>query len=299
MEEGPARRLQGRGRDGRLRLPHHRHRPRTGPPVRRRVLLRRRGPVGLADYLRAMEVQSIAGQQATEEDVRKAFHDLLVADEMLEKLGPAINSGRGMFLSARRGTARPALPSGSRGASAITSGSRGRWGSTARSSASSTPAFHEERRRSRRRTACSTSPASISGGPHHPPDGRGGGELTMAELEVTQNPQTHILRSPAAAQEQLRGRSSSTTSAARTMPVDVLLNRWIVPLEKRYDYLNLPSGKKIQVPSISSSSSRRTSSPRTSSTGVPAPDPVQDPGPRSLPRALHEAASTSWPPSSA
>ena len=32
------------------------------------------------------------------------------------------------------------------------------------------------------------------------------------------------------------------------MPVTVLLNRWIVPLEKRYDFLNLPSGKKIQVP---------------------------------------------------
>jgi predicted ATPase with chaperone activity len=34
----------------------------------------------------------------------------------------------------------------------------------------------------------------------------------------------------------------------QTMPVDELLNRWIVPLEKRYDFLNLPSGKKIQVP---------------------------------------------------
>ncbi len=27
-----------------------------------------------------------------------------------------------------------------------------------------------------------------------------------------------------------------------------LLNRWIVPLEKRYDFLTLSSGKKIQVP---------------------------------------------------
>jgi hypothetical protein len=27
-----------------------------------------------------------------------------------------------------------------------------------------------------------------------------------------------------------------------------LLNRWIVPLEKRYDFLNMASGKKIQVP---------------------------------------------------
>ncbi len=32
------------------------------------------------------------------------------------------------------------------------------------------------------------------------------------------------------------------------MSVDQLLNRWIVPLEKRYDFLNMASGKKIQVP---------------------------------------------------
>ncbi len=32
------------------------------------------------------------------------------------------------------------------------------------------------------------------------------------------------------------------------MSTDELLNRWIVPLEKRYDFLNLPNGKKIQVP---------------------------------------------------
>lgn len=32
------------------------------------------------------------------------------------------------------------------------------------------------------------------------------------------------------------------------MTVDELLNRWIVPLEKRYDYLAMTSGKKVQVP---------------------------------------------------
>jgi hypothetical protein len=34
----------------------------------------------------------------------------------------------------------------------------------------------------------------------------------------------------------------------QAMKPQVLLNRWIVPLEKRYDFLNLASGKKIQVP---------------------------------------------------
>jgi hypothetical protein len=32
------------------------------------------------------------------------------------------------------------------------------------------------------------------------------------------------------------------------MQIDELLNRWILPLEKRYDFLNLPNGKKIEVP---------------------------------------------------
>jgi len=32
------------------------------------------------------------------------------------------------------------------------------------------------------------------------------------------------------------------------MRTEELLNRWIIPLERRYDFLNLPNGKKIQVP---------------------------------------------------
>jgi hypothetical protein len=74
-----------------------------------------------------------------------------------------------------------------------------------------------------------------------------GGELTMAELEVTQNAQTKICEAPL----QLKSNCGTLVIddfGRQTMPVDVLLNRWIVPLEKRYDYLNLPSGKKIQVP---------------------------------------------------
>jgi hypothetical protein len=74
-----------------------------------------------------------------------------------------------------------------------------------------------------------------------------GGELTMNELEVTQNPVTKICEAPL----QLKSNCGTLVIddfGRQTMPVDVLLNRWIVPLEKRYDFLNLPSGKKIQVP---------------------------------------------------
>ena len=69
----------------------------------------------------------------------------------------------------------------------------------------------------------------------------------MAELEVRQNLQTKVCESP------LQLKSNCGTFVIddfgrQRMPVAELLNRWIVPLEKRYDFLNLPSGKKVQVP---------------------------------------------------
>ena len=42
--------------------------------------------------------------------------------------------------------------------------------------------------------------------------------------------------------------SSSTTSAARSSARSNLLNRWIVPLEGRVDYLNLHTGKSFVIP---------------------------------------------------
>jgi hypothetical protein len=74
-----------------------------------------------------------------------------------------------------------------------------------------------------------------------------GGELTMSSLEVTINTSTGISEAPL----QLKSNCGTLVIddfGRQKMPVDVLLNRWIVPLEKRYDFLNLPNGKKIQVP---------------------------------------------------
>ncbi|MCA9117111.1 MAG: AAA family ATPase, partial [Planctomycetaceae bacterium] len=66
-------------------------------------------PVGLRDYLNAMEAQSIARQEATEEDLKRAFSDLIIDEKMLERLGPAINSGRGMFLFGEPGNGKTSI----------------------------------------------------------------------------------------------------------------------------------------------------------------------------------------------
>ena len=74
-----------------------------------------------------------------------------------------------------------------------------------------------------------------------------GGELTMDHLEVTLNTSTNISEAPMQMKSNC-GTLVIDDFGRQRMTTDQLLNRWIVPLEKRYDFLNLASGKKIQVP---------------------------------------------------
>jgi hypothetical protein len=74
-----------------------------------------------------------------------------------------------------------------------------------------------------------------------------GGELRLEQLEITNNQSTGILESTV----QLKSNGGALVvddfGRQRCSPAD-LLNRWIVPLEKGHDFLNLPSGRQIQVP---------------------------------------------------
>lgn len=55
-------------------------------------------PVPLPAYIDSVRQQTLADQHPTEEDLQRAFEDLLIDKSMLIRLGPAINSGRGLFL---------------------------------------------------------------------------------------------------------------------------------------------------------------------------------------------------------
>ena len=209
-------------------------------------------PVDLTAYLKAMEAQSIAKQHADEADLKRAFSDLLVSEAMFEKLGPAVNSGRGMFLFGEPGNGKTSI------AERITSC----FGSTIYIPRALLvdgdimrlfdPGVHEA-------VDWEEATPSVGAGLFDQtgvdqrwvrikrPTIVAGGELTMSELEVTQNPQTKVCEAPL----QLKSNCGTLVIddfGRQTMPVSELLNRWIVPLEKRYDFLNLPSGKKIQVP---------------------------------------------------
>jgi len=205
-------------------------------------------PVSLEDYVASVTAQSIAGQIVTKEDLRRAFKGLIINEAMFNRLGPAINSGRGMFLFGEPGNGKTSIAERVTDAFGTTV-----WIPRAISIEGEImrifdPAVHEEiaeeEQSSRlldsmdidRRWVQIKRPTVIAGG-----------ELTMDELEITLNPTSRICESP------LQVKSNCGTLVIddfgrQKMPVDMLLNRWIVPLEKRFDYLNMPNGKKIQMP---------------------------------------------------
>ncbi len=204
-------------------------------------------PVALEDYIASVAAQSITRQHPSVEDLHRAFDDLLLSKRMLRRLGPAINSGRGLFLYGAPGNGKSSIAervTRAFGQSIWIPRSVGIEGVIIRVF---DPACHEElplerqeglldQREIDRRWVRVRRPTIIVGG-----------ELTMSNLEVTRNTSTNICEAP------LQMKSNCGTLVIddfgrQRMSTDELLNRWIVPLEKRYDYLNLPNGVKIQVP---------------------------------------------------
>jgi DNA-binding PadR family transcriptional regulator len=204
-------------------------------------------PVPLHTYIDSVKFQTLADQHPTEEDLHRAFEDLLIDKTMLIRLGPAINSGRGLFLYGAPGNGKTSI------AERITKAfGQFIWipraiGVDGEIMRLFDPGMHEE----------APLPANEGLLDHRQIDQRWvrirrptivvGGELTMDQLEVTLNTSTNVSEAP------LQMKSNCGTLVIddfgrQRMSTDTLLNRWIVPLEKRYDFLNLASGKKIQVP---------------------------------------------------
>ena len=107
-----------------------------------------------------------------------------------------------------------------------------------------------------------------------------GGELTMPMLDLKYNAVGKFYEAPL--QMKANGGIFMIDDFGRQQvrPMD-LLNRWIVPLEKKYDYLTTVTGTKIEVPFdqllIFSHQPRPDAAGRR---GVPAADQVQDRDPR-------------------
>ena len=63
-------------------------------------------PVPLADYVSLVRRQSVHRYMITRQAVRDAFTGVVIAEELLDRLGPALNSQRAMFLYGNAGTGK-------------------------------------------------------------------------------------------------------------------------------------------------------------------------------------------------
>lgn len=204
-------------------------------------------PVALEEYCQAVKLQSVEGQNPKATDLKNAFKDLLVCKEMLAKLGPAVNSGRGMFLYGYPGNGKTSI------AERITQ-AFGRYIWIPRSIMVDgeimrlfDPLMHELAEETRGGGLLDDSSVDRRWVRIKRPTIIAGGELTMSMLEVQKDMDTNINEAPL----QLKSNCGVLVIddfGRQRMRVDELLNRWIVPLEKRYDFLNMSSGKKTQVP---------------------------------------------------
>ena len=199
-------------------------------------------PVSLRDYTHMMKLQSIPSNTASLETVKQAFHDLILPDSLLQTLGCVINSRRSLFLTGLPGTGKTAVAE--RINNALDGGI---WipyaveidGQIIRVfdshcheplSADETPTEFDHR------WVLIHRPLVVVGG-----------ELTLENADLTWSEAAKFYEAPF----QMKSNGGTLViddfGRQRVAPQD-LLNRWIVPLERRVDYLALHTGKKIEVP---------------------------------------------------
>jgi predicted ATPase with chaperone activity len=204
-------------------------------------------PVPFDDYLKAVAAQGISREHPREEDLRRAFADLSIPPDTFRLLGPALNSGQGLFLYGSPGNGKTSI------AERITRCFKTTvwvpqviWveGQIIKlfDFASHQPVETEcsqgllDETDHDRRWVQIKRPTIVVGG-----------ELRMEDLEMHFDPVTKISEAPLQLKSNLGSFLIDDFGRQQLRPVE-LLNRWIVPLERHYDFLSLANGKKIRVP---------------------------------------------------
>lgn len=204
-------------------------------------------PVSLADYEASIAAQSLSKLQPTVEDLQRAFADLTLSHEMFCRLGLAITSGKGLFLHGRPGNGKTSV------AERITSV----YGTTiwiprvisinGEIIRLFDPSCHEEMPLAKGDRIVEDEKVDHRWVRIRRPTIVVGGELTMRNLELTLNEDIGIAEAPVQMKSNCGTLVIDDFGRQQIAPAE-LLNRWIVPLEKRYDYLGLASGRKFCIP---------------------------------------------------
>lgn len=210
-------------------------------------------PVSLEAWEERILRQSIMNERIEKSAIDRAFADLVVPSEFVRRLGPAVNSGRCILLYGPAGNGKTSIaekiaaiyenvvyipycidisgeivkvfdPSLHRvAAKPATNGNGGEHKSIRRESFDA------------RWVACRR-PVVITGG-----------ELTLEMLDLKFNPIAKYYEAPLHVKA-LNGTFIIDDFGRQLVSPEALLNRWIVPLQSRIDFLKLHTGKSFEIP---------------------------------------------------
>ena len=205
-------------------------------------------PVPLAHYQAYTRACMAARPWVSRDILSHGFDQLIVNQGMYDKLGPAVNSGKSLFLYGAPGNGKTVIAEGIGRAlgtdmhipfavdvdgQTITMFDPVNHVRTAAAGASDSviAAAAQDRRWEKIKR-----PVVVVGG-----------ELTLEMLDLTFNPIAKFYEAPI--QMKANGGVFVVDDFGRQrIPPRDLLNRWIVPLESRVDYLTLHTGRKFEVP---------------------------------------------------
>jgi predicted ATPase with chaperone activity len=199
-------------------------------------------PVAFESYADQTRKQSVKKSEVHAAEVHRAFAHLVIDDETLRKFGTALNSGSSVFLWGPAGTGKTTM---AETLSRVLAQDEiwipyaievdGQIITVYDPSIHKRVEEHEPEDRDARWVLCQRPSVLV------------GGELTAEMLDLQFNASSKFYVAPAQMKANNGVLIIDDFGRQRLRP-DELLNRWIVPLDRRIDFLTLVGGKKIEVP---------------------------------------------------
>jgi predicted ATPase with chaperone activity len=205
-------------------------------------------PYPVSAYRSLLKVQTIHHGRITARDMGAAFSGVVLTKGMLDQLGVALNSGRAMMIYGPAGTGKTYISS-----RLIRLFAEAIWVPHAIAINEAVIEIYDPQTHQRldqdgqenklllnegidRRLLCCKRPIVITGG-----------ELSMEQLDIRYDPFTRLYQAPL----QLKASNGlfiiDDMGRQRMAPAE-LLNRWIVPMEEKRDFLNLGGGRHCELP---------------------------------------------------
>jgi len=210
-------------------------------------------PVSLADFIERVNLQKPTNERITPEGIRNAIGDLVIGDNMIEQIGPALSSGRSMLLYGPPGNGKSSVAKSFASVfqdqiyvphAIIVEGQIIRvydprihfsFGPAEGSAQNEELSCFRRETYDQRWVSCRR-PFVIAGG-----------ELTLDMLDLRYDSTGHYYEAPLH-MKALGGCFFIDDFGRQFVRPRDLLNRWIVPMESKVDYLKLHTGASFRIP---------------------------------------------------